>query len=195
MLVTFLSASIVLTLSPGPDMLMVISQSLSHGFGSAIRFVAGLLTGLCFHTLLLSIGWAQFIGNNPTLVIYLKYLGAIYFCGLGIVILLKQSNSSVEIQTVNSSQFDYYKGVVMNVMNPKVSLFFWLFFPGFLFHSSWPVEFQYFILGILFILQAGIVFLGVAFFSSTLKRFYNFKSMAWMPGVLWILIGLYLVFT
>ena len=78
-LFSFLSASVLLTLSPGPDLLMVIAQSLEKGRKAAFHFVGGLLTGLCGHTLLLIFGWAQFIGERPSIVKYIKWAGFLYF--------------------------------------------------------------------------------------------------------------------
>jgi threonine/homoserine/homoserine lactone efflux protein len=80
---SFLFASILLTLTPGPDLLMVIAKSLEKGISAALYFTAGLMTGLCGHTLLLVLGWAQFIGERPEIVMWIKIAGCVYFSYLG----------------------------------------------------------------------------------------------------------------
>ena len=61
----FLLSSIVLTLSPGPDMLLVITLGLQYSFRQVLLFILGLCTGLFIHTLLLTIGWQQFLADYP----------------------------------------------------------------------------------------------------------------------------------
>ena len=192
-LTSFLTASMLMTIAPGPDLLMVVSQSIFHGFWSAIRFILGLVTGLCFHTLLLVVGWAQLIGERPDVILFFKLLGAGYFIVLGV---LNLRSTEANNHTKNKERFvhsAYQKGVAMNLLNPKVSLFFWLFFPGFLFSTSLSVASQYLVLGGLFILQAVIVFSIVAYFSTHFRQLYQRKSLPRLQGILLICIGLYLL--
>jgi len=88
----------------------------------------------------------------------------------------------------------YTQGLIMNLINPKVSLFFWLFFPGFLFSNQFPTAFQYSVLGGLFLLQAFFVFSIMAYFSAAFSSFFNRYRMGLINGVLWIALGLYLLF-
>ena len=81
---SFVLASILLTLTPGPDLLMVIAKSLEKGVTTALYFIAGLMTGLSAHTLLLILGWPQLIGERPAIVMGLKLMGGVYFSYLGI---------------------------------------------------------------------------------------------------------------
>ena len=109
---------------------MVIAQSLEKGRKAAFHFVGGLLTGLCGHTLLLIFGWAQFIGERPSIVKYIKWAGFFYFSYLGIHSIYDQfqtkANHTSALQYSNKNS--YWQGVFMNGINPKVSIFFWLFF-------------------------------------------------------------------
>lgn len=190
----FIVASILLTISPGPDLFMVVTQSLEKGFRSAFNFILGLITGLCLHTLLLSAGWAQFVGERPNLVELLKIIGCIYFLYLGFrsiwAYLLIRNNSIVSYTT---NENPYRQGLFMNLMNPKISLFFWLFFPAFLFDPSLSMALQYFILGILFGLQALIIFTGVAFFSIRLIGLQQQSNFKLFTGLVWVVLGLYIV--
>ena len=168
-LIAFFFASVLLTISPGPDLLMVVTQSLESGFRSAFKFILGLLTGLLMHTLLLSFGWAQFVGERPTIILWLKIIGCVYFLYLGFRSILSYfSPQNTPAASYVVSEKPYQKGLIMNLINPKVSLFFWLFFPAFLFDAHWSAAMQYLVLGLVFALQALMVFSLVAFFSAKL---------------------------
>ena len=199
-LFSFLLASILLTLAPGPDILLVLSESFTKGSKSALMLAAGLVCGLSFHTLVLVLGWGQFIGFYPNLIVVIKICGALYFLYLAI-----QTFNSLKIEVHNTELIEkepftiFKKGLLMNLLNPKVSLFFWLFFPSFLFSDSLPHGIQYAILGGLFMLQAAVVFTFVSIAAATLIApiLNNPKSLYWMnfgQGILLIGIAIYLLF-
>lgn len=193
---SFVLASILLTLTPGPDLLMVIAKSLEKGLTTALYFIAGLMTGLWAHTLLLILGWPQLIGERPAIVMGLKIVGGIYFSCLGIISIYKYFTAPVKMSfEYNVSSNHYRHGVLMNLLNPKVSLFFWLFFPGFLFSESWTLSAQYTVLGSLFLLQAAMMFSLVAIFSTQFKDFFSRFRLGLISGLLWIILGIYLVLT
>ena len=199
-LFSFLFASILLTLAPGPDILLVLSESFTKGSKSALMLAAGLVCGLSFHTLVLVLGWGQFIGFYPNLIVVIKICGALYFLYFAI-----QTFNSLKIEVHNTELIEkepftiFKKGLLMNLLNPKVSLFFWLFFPSFLFSDSLPHGIQYAILGGLFMLQAAVVFTFVSIAAATLIApiLNNPKSLYWMnfgQGILLIGIAIYLLF-
>ena len=194
-LYAFLVASVLLTISPGPDLFMVMTQSLEKGFRSAFIFILGLITGLCLHTLLLSAGWAQFVGERPQLVELLKIIGSIYFLYLGFrsirTYFLVRKTTLVSTATKDKP---YRQGLFMNLLNPKVSLFFWLFFPAFLFDPSLSTASQYLILGVIFGLQALFIFTAIAFFSVMLIGWQHRPILKLFTGLLWIVLGLYIAF-
>ena len=194
-LFSFLLASVLLTLSPGPDLLMVIAQSIEKGAKTAFLFVAGLLTGLLGHTTLLIFGWAQFIGERPQVVTLIQWIGFVYFSFLGlssIYFYFKRSPRQAE-KKKTILQRPYVQGVVMNGINPKVSLFFWLFFPGFLFSTSLSFAVQYIVLGALFLVQAAVVFSGVILLANQFKAFFQRYRLDFISGVLWLILAVYLV--
>ena len=193
---SFLFASILLTLTPGPDLLMVMAKSIEKGISAALYFTAGLMTGLCGHTLLLVLGWAQFIGERPEIVIWIKVAGCVYFSYLGVMSIYRYLTKEDQVFFENEpDERNYQQGVMMNLLNPKVSLFFWLFFPGFLFSKSWSIEGQYLFLGLLFLIQATVIFSLVAIFSVQFKLFFSRFRLGLISGLLWIIIGCYLVLT
>lgn len=80
----FLSAAILLTLMPGPDILFVITQSITRGKKAGIIFACGLCTGLIAHTAAVSLGLSWILYNSPVAFSVLKYMGAAYLIYLGV---------------------------------------------------------------------------------------------------------------
>ena len=198
-LFSFLLTSILLTLAPGPDILLVFSESLTKGSKSALMLAAGLVCGLPFHTLVLVLGWGQFIGLYPNLIVVIKICGALYFLYLAIQTFNNLKTEVYKTELIEKEPFTILKkGLLMNLLNPKVSLFFWLFFPGFLFHDTLSHGTQYAILGGLFMLQASVVFTFVSIAAATLiaPMLSDDKTTYWMnfgQGILLIAIAIYLL--
>ena len=165
-LLFFLFSASILTLSPGPDIIYVFIKSSTEGKIAGIKTVFGLTTGLIFHTLLLVFGVSALINSNDYFFFILKVFGFIYFIFLAISTYNK--NSKIDNKSL-SSKNDFTTGLMMNVLNPKVSLFFIAFFPGFIFHDNLSYEIQFLILGLLFWLIATLTFLLIVLISSRLK--------------------------
>ena len=162
----FLTASILLTLAPGPDNLYLLTKSLSSGAKSGVILSAGLVSGIIFHTFLVMVGVAAIIQNSPFAMTLLKIFGAAYLLFLafksfqagrrGEKISIKKSDSQ-------SAMFELYRrGVLMNVLNPKVLLFFLAFLPQFVNLSSESASFQIAFLGLTFAVQGFIIFSAIA---------------------------------
>ena len=174
-LITFLITSISLTLSPGPDILYVISQSIIKGRKSAIMTSFGLTTGIFVHTFFVAVGLSIVISKNESILNFIKLLSVLYFIYLIKILLSKKKNNlKQKHETSNKNQFK--KGLIMNLLNPKVSLFFIAFFPGFLFNEEISNQIQFLILGLIFWLQATIIFLSVSVFASKLNFLSNKNS-------------------
>ena len=183
----FLISSLVLTLMPGPDILFVINQSLENkkkGFLISI----GLCSGLIIHTSFLVLGLSAFIENNKNLIIYLKYFGALYLFYLAFIE-LKSKEKSVE----KNSRSYFLRGFYMNLINPKVLLFFIAYFPNFLFSDKILISLQFLILGSIFIAQALIVFISVSFTSNKLVSILKINSqstkMNYIKSLVLLIIG------
>ena len=170
----FIISSIVLTLSPGPDILFVISTTISQGLRCGIKVSLGLCSGLIAHTFLVVFGLATLIQTFPFIIRAIELVGASYLIFLAIRLFLTlKENSNINSKKEVKKQF-FITGLIMNLSNPKVSLFFLSFFPGFLFSSLIPFNIQFLILGIIFITQAVIIFLFVAFLANYLGNYFNF---------------------
>ena len=173
--ITFVLASFTLTISPGPDILYVISQSIIKGKKSALMTSLGLTTGLLVHTFLVAVGLSVIISQNEKILNMIKLLSVFYFFYLIVMVFLKR-NDNLKQSDEGFSENQFKKGLIMNLLNPKVSLFFIAFFPNFLFHDQISNQIQFLILGLIFWLQATIVFLLVSVFSSKFTSISNKKS-------------------
>ncbi len=162
----FLTASILLTLAPGPDILYLLTKSLSEGAKSGITLAAGLVSGIIFHTFLVMVGVAAFIQNSPVAFTVLKIFGAAYL----IFIAFKSFQSAREGKKISMQRSDakisfvklYRRGVLMNVLNPKVLLFFLAFLPQFVNFSASSPSLQIILLGVTFAVQAFLIFSAIA---------------------------------
>ena len=160
---TFILSSILLSLSPGPDNIFVLSQSTLYGKKAGIFITLGLCTGLIFHTLLVTLGVAALLKTSEIAYNILKFSGAFYLIILAIQIFKSKMN------TFNSPKRDqlpsiklYKRGIIMNIINPKVSIFFLAFLPQFTSKSQGNISLQLILLGGLFILSAFSVFSLIA---------------------------------
>ena len=185
----FLISSLVLTLMPGPDILFVINQSLANKKSGFIISI-GLCSGLVIHTLILVFGLSVFIESNKNLVLYLKYFGALYLFYLAYTEL--RTKDKLVHKDTNKSLF--LRGLYMNLINPKVFFFFIAYFPNFLFSDTISISFQLFILVIIFIIQALVIFFTVSLISNKitalLKVDTHSNSITYIKSFVFIIIGL-----
>ncbi len=189
----FLISSLVLTLMPGPDILFVLNQSLENK-KSGFLISIGLCSGLVIHTLILMFGLSVFIETNEYLINYLKYFGALYLFYLAYVEFQTKLNKEIEPNSTNL----FFRGLYMNLVNPKVLLFFIAYFPNFLFSETISVSLQFLILGSIFISQALIIFFIVSIASNNLSSYLKIdirnKKLTYFKSLVFIVIGLLILF-
>ncbi|MDA7810172.1 LysE family translocator [Flavobacteriaceae bacterium] len=175
-LITFFLSSVALTLSPGPDIVYVISQSFNRGKRAAIVISLGLTTGLLFHTFFVVIGLSILLSENQNLFFLLKLIGSFYFIYLAFKVFTNRNNK-IKIESNKVENVNFFKrGLLMNLLNPKVSLFFIALFPGFIFHDNLSSQIQFLVLGLIFWIQANLIFIAVSVFSNKLKGYFLNKS-------------------
>lgn len=162
-LISFSIATLFLALTPGPDNLYVIAQSLANGTKSGIATTIGLISGCIVHTTLLAFGVSAIIATSETIFYGLKIIGACYLLFLAYKVF--RSNSHVDLKN-NISKKTYLQlfkqGVIMNLVNPKILIFFLAFFPGFLWDEFQNTIYQFYVLGILFMTISFFVFSSLA---------------------------------
>ena len=168
----FVTASVLLTLAPGPDILYVITKSLSDGAKSGIVLASGLVSGIAFHTALVMLGVAALISSSPTALSLLKYFGAAYLLWLALGAF--RSSAQLKFGRADATQKMsalYKRGVLMNVLNPKVLLFFLAFLPQFVsVDGGLSPSLQIALLGLIFAAQALVVFSIVSMCAARLRK-------------------------
>lgn len=160
----FIVASAFLSLAPGPDNIFVLMQSALYGPKSGLAVTVGLCTGLIVHTTAVAIGVAAIFQTSVLAFTVLKMLGAAY-----LVFLAWQAfkASGVELESQGSEPVSlvslYRRGILMNITNPKVSIFFLAFLPQFASLGYGDIAPQVFLLGAVFMLTALCIFTAIAF--------------------------------
>lgn len=197
-LIPFLIASILLTLSPGPDIIYVLSQSLVGGYKKGITIALGLVSGIIIHTSLVAFGVSIIIKNSEPLFWSIKIAGAFYLLYLAYKVYFSQPQSFTQDKTVlsKSSAFsDFKTGFIMNILNPKVTIFFLAFFPGFLWDTEKDLMMQFYVLGGLFMFQALVIFSLVAILSHQLSKILfktsrSYSFLKWFQVVTFVAIAI-----
>ena len=188
----FFISSLALTLMPGPDILFVINQSLEDK-KSGLLVALGLCSGLIVHTLVLALGLSAIIEQNDKVIMFFKYFGSFY-----LFYLASQEFKKDRISTKRQKENFYLRGVYMNLINPKVLIFFLAYFPNFLFSDTISIPYQFIILGAIFILQALIVFSIVSLVSNRLTSILKVdamnKKIVYLKSFVFVLIGLSILF-
>jgi threonine/homoserine/homoserine lactone efflux protein len=162
-LLVFFMASVLLALTPGPDNLFVMTQAAQRGKMAGIAVTIGLCTGLLVHTTAVALGVAAIFQASAFAFSLLKYVGAVYLLYLAYQSFMAGAGSDGEQQSRNLGFGRLYgRGIIMNITNPKVSLFFLAFLPQFTDPNFGPLVPQILILGLLFILSTILIFGGIS---------------------------------
>lgn len=166
----FFLASVLLGLSPGPDNIFVLTQSTLHGRGAGLMVTLGLCTGLVVHSLAVAFGAAALFQSSELAFSALKLVGAGYLLYLAWGALRAPPASlSSDAVSLPGRLALYRRGIIMNITNPKVSIFFLAFLPQFADPARGPVALQIMLLGGLFILATLLVFGAVAVAAGQLR--------------------------
>jgi threonine/homoserine/homoserine lactone efflux protein len=159
-LAAFAAASLLLALAPGPDNLFVLALSASRGAKAGLMCTLGLCMGLVMHTAAVALGVAAFIAATPAAFTALKVFGALYLAWLAFGAFCAGPTPLASAVEVSGGFF--WRGVLMNVSNPKVAMFFLAFLPQFVVAGQGNEAAQIFLLGLIFQLCAFAVFAPLA---------------------------------
>lgn len=199
-LAAFLLASVAVTLSPGPDNLMVLGLGMSRGRAAGIAFGLGCGLGCLSHTLLAVIGVGALVAASPLAFTLLRLGGGLYLAWLGLQCLRSRGGSSVPQADSSGPGLRalFLRGVMANAINPKVILFFLSFLPQFVAPSGGPVSGQLAVLGVVFTAQAALLFALLGAFAGTVGQWLNRRPAAglWLDriaGLIFIGLGLRLI--
>lgn len=199
-LISFVFAVAALAISPGPDNIFVLMQSVVHGKKFGLATVAGLMTGCIIHTTLVAFGVSSIITKTPELFLGIKILGALYLVYLAYNVFKSDAKITMNDDDVEKkTTFQLFKiGFLMNVLNPKVTIFFLALFPGFLFSDSLSKVFQFYVLGGLFIATSFTIFSSIALLGGTISnKIQNNKSVGiwlkWMQILVFVGIAFFIL--
>jgi threonine/homoserine/homoserine lactone efflux protein len=200
-IVAFLTATIVLNLTPGNDVLFVASQSLGAGIRGGIVAALGVSFGVIFHILALAFGLSELLVRYPWAFHLIKTAGIAYLILLAFKS-FKKSNTSLDVkaQPYTPPAKIFLRGTFTNVLNPKVALFFLAFIPQFLNPDRGNIFLQTLMLGTCFLISGTAVNMGYALlFSTTFSRVKNShhfqKWINRLTGVIFVGLALKLLMT
>ncbi len=198
-LISFAIATLALAISPGPDNIYVLTQSLVNGTKSGIATTAGLISGCIVHTTLLAFGISAIITASDEIFYGIKVLGACYLFYLAYTVYKSEEHISLAENAPKKSYLQLFKtGVIMNLVNPKVMIFFLAFFPGFLWNKDGNTILQFYVLGITFMIVSFITFSSIALAAGRISTLLlKWKNMGlvlkWLQIVVFVGIAIFIL--
>ena len=183
---TFFAASVMLALVPGPDNVFVLLHSATHGWRSGLLVVLGLCTGLLFHTAAVALGLAALMASSSFAFTALTLLGAVYLLWLAwqswnAPVQSSHATSSLDNpvpDSILSTRQTYSRGVLMNITNPKVAIFFLAFLPQFVVANQGAVGLQILLLGGIFMVATLFTFGAIAFLAGRFGQAFQSSTIA-----------------
>jgi threonine/homoserine/homoserine lactone efflux protein len=171
LLLCFLGASVALTIAPGPDNIFVLTQGISRGRKHAMITAFGMCSGISVHTTAAAFGISAVFYSSVIAFNVVKYAGAAYLLYLAWKTLKEQSAIRLSTADERASIALFKRGFIMNVLNPKVAMFFLAFLPQFVTPDTDHFALEMLLLGIIFMIQAVIIFCLIGFFSGSIGNF------------------------
>jgi threonine/homoserine/homoserine lactone efflux protein len=164
----FLTTGILLNLVPGPDTVNILGRSIAHGRRAGVASALGISVGSIFHTCAAALGLSAFLATSAWAFTAVKLAGAVYLIFLGVRALLERNhNLSVPAHfKQNGAAAAFRQGILTNILNPKVALFFLAFLPQFIDAATPTKTAAFLILGLTFVTTGTIWCLILAWFSS-----------------------------
>ncbi|MBP2627270.1 MAG: Lysine exporter protein [Firmicutes bacterium] len=196
----FLLASVILNITPGSDTIYILSKSIAKGRRAGIYSVLGIISGVAIHTILAALGLSAILATSASAFMAVKMIGAIYLGYLGLTTLLSKENKLIPLtdNTSMTAKNIYFQGLLTNVLNPKVALFFLSFLPQFVIPFNTYGLLPFLCLGITFLLTGTIWCLILVLFSSHMTAYLRENKMASfitnkVCGVIYLVLGVNLL--
>jgi threonine/homoserine/homoserine lactone efflux protein len=191
----FLAATLTLNLTPGPDMLYVVARSVGQGRAAGVASALGISLGCVCHMLAVAFGLSGLMLAIPTAYDVVKYAGAAYLVYLGVRVLVSRQTFAID-DTVkpDTMRSVFLQGVITNLLNPKVALFFLAFLPQFVDKTQGNIAAQIILLGVLFNISGTTVNVVVAVVASFAgqrfkARLRDSRMLRWLSGGIFIGLG------
>lgn len=198
----FCLSAIVLSVTPGPDTFYILGRTISQGTKSGYASVLGISTGVLVHTIAAAIGLSTILATSAMVFKIIKLIGAAYLIYLGITLIFASKHTDV-LSKNNLPEISFWKvysqGVLTNVLNPKVALFFLSFLPQFIDANQGNVA-SFSFLGLVYVFICTLWYLIFAGFSSGIAMAFK-KNPLWIrtinkiSGSIFIALGLNLAFS
>jgi threonine/homoserine/homoserine lactone efflux protein len=197
----FLTVSILINLSPGPDMIYTAARSLSQGTKAGIFSALGIFAGCLIHVTAAVFGLSKIIEESVLLFSIIKYAGAGYLVYLGVRSLLrgKKTNATIESLPAIGHRRIFLQGMLTNILNPKVTIFFLSFLPQFINPDSIYLKEQIGFLGLWFNVQGTGILIIVATITGAFRNLLQKSSRFWtwqerITGLILVGLGLKMFF-
>ncbi len=175
-LLMFIAAGWLLNLTPGPDVLYIVSSALRSGVRAGIVAALGIVSGCFVHVFAAALGVGALLATSATAFTVLKWVGAAYLMWMGIKLLLAKGGSSIVPADVKGGTVAvdlwrvYRQGFLTNVLNPKVALFFLAFVPQFIAPGTEDKVTAFLLLGLLFNVNSLPINFGYAWLAGWASR-------------------------
>ncbi len=195
----FMVSALALIVAPGPDLMMVIAQGMTHGRRAGAWTALGLATGCLLHTTLVTLGAAALLQTSDMLFNALKFAGAAYLLWLAWQAFQHRVDFMMPEQVPGGEAWQLYRrGILMNALNPKVSMFFLAFLPQFVSANSPTMTLDLAKLGLIFALMTAVIFtlggIAAAWIGTKLRRNATIrKALGWLTATVFAAIGLRLL--
>lgn len=177
---SFMGAAILLVLSPGPDHIYVLGTALKQGRRAGYAALAGIFTGLIMHTGAVAFGLAALIAASPQAFQALKLAGGLYLVYLGIKAFRSQGiDLNQAMGAPKSARKTYFQGLAINILNPKIAIFFLAFLPQFVVIDAGPASAQL-ILHAMIIVTMGAAF-QVMLVETATRLMPYLRARPWLP--------------
>ena len=196
----FFLASWVLILSPGPDMIYVMTRGLSQGRVAGVFSAVGVTLGILVHTVCAALGLAVLLQSSALAFAIVKYIGAAYLVYLGIKALRDKSALSLEKDKASLNfRTIFVQGMLSNLFNPKIALFFLAFLPQFVNPEFGHIPYQMLLLGLIFATCGALFLCTLGYFSGHVGSWLFSRpaiadKIRWLTGSVLLGLGLRLAF-
>lgn len=167
----FLASSLLLNLMPGPDSLLVMLRTGSQGWRAGLMAALGISSGVMVHVVCAALGLSALLAASAELFMLVKLVGALYLVYLGITMLRQRRHTARQSLDALPNLWQIYRqGVLTNVLNPKVALFFLAFMPQFIVPQAPHKALAFVLLGTLFNISGTLWCLLLVWFTSRARQ-------------------------
>jgi threonine/homoserine/homoserine lactone efflux protein len=175
----FLAASVAVIVTPGQDMILVMSRSITHGTRAGVATAAGVSLGLVGHTVLATLGLGALLRTSEWLFTAIKFVGAAYLLYLGVQLLFTRTARLAATSSARQSEFRLFAtGAASNISNPKIAVFYFAFLPQFVSPAASHATLTIFTLGLVFAALTFLIKGPVALFAGRLSAWFQSRPSA-----------------